>query len=289
MKRGRSDRVGLHVPPFEAFLLLGGPVLFLVLFFVVPFLTMASDSIWTDKGELTGEFYAKAVTDVFYWRVLLATFEMGLWTPVCTAVIGYPLAYYITFYLRDPLLRRLIYIVLVTPLFTSNVVRAFAWMLVLGRQGVVNKSLMLTGIADSPLLLMNTRFAMVVGLIYILLPIFVLTVASILQGINRSLLEAARDLGASAATTFWKVTFPLSLPGVLAGSILVFTLSVSAYVTPAVMSGGRHLVMPMVIFQQYLVSFNYHVGAVLSIMLLVMTLLLLGINFYFLGRRGKVA
>jgi len=144
MRRGRSDRVGLHIPPFEAFLLLGGPVLFLVLFFVVPFLTMASDSVWTDKGELTGDFYAKAVADVFYWRVLLATFELGVWVTVCTALIGYPLAYYITFYLRDPLLRRLIYIVIVTPLFTSNVVRAFAWMLVLGRQGVVNKSLILT-------------------------------------------------------------------------------------------------------------------------------------------------
>ncbi len=288
MRGGRSDRVGLHLPTFEAVLLLGGPVLFLILFFVVPFLTMASDSVRTAQGEYTWTFYAKALTDPFYWRVLLSTFELGIWVTVCTALAGYPLAYYLTFYVRSPLVRRLVYLALVTPLFTSNVVRAFAWMLVLGRQGVVNKSLMFTGLTDTPLLLMNTRGAMIIGLVYILLPIFVLTVASILQGINRSLLEAARDLGANAMMTFWKITFPLSLPGVLAGSILTFTLAVSAYVTPAVMSGGRHLVMPMLIFQQYLVSFDYHIGAVLSIMLLVMTLLLLGVNFYLLGRRGKI-
>jgi putative spermidine/putrescine transport system permease protein len=169
---------------------------------------------------------------------------------VCSLLVGYPLAYYMIYGLNSRFLRRIFYIVVVTPLFTSNIVRSFAWIVMLGRQGIVNDVLQGTGLISSPLFLVYSKTGVVIGLSYVLLPFMVLTVSSILQNLNRSLLEAARDLGATPLVAFLKVTLPLSLPGVIAGSLMVFTLTVSAYVTPSVMSGGRFNVMAMLIFQQ---------------------------------------
>jgi putative spermidine/putrescine transport system permease protein len=159
----------------------------------------------------------------------------------------------------------------------------------LGRQGIVNQTLQATGIVSSPLSLVYSKAGVVIGLSYVLLPFMVLTVSSILQNLNRSLLEAARDLGAGPVMAFLKVTFPLSLPGVIAGSLMVFTLTVSAYVTPSVMSGGRFNVMAMLIYQQYMVLFDYNFGAALGILLMITTLLVMGIYVMALERRARAA
>jgi len=122
--------------------------------------------------------------------------------------------------------------------------------------------------------LLFTEFSIVIGLSYIMTPFMVLTVASVLQNIDRSLHDAAQDLGASRFVTFLKVTLPLSLPGIIAGSLIVFTLSVSAYVTPSILSGGKRVVMSMLIFQQYASVFDFNFGATLAVTLLVTTVLL---------------
>ena len=124
-----------------------------------------------------------------------------------------------------------------------------------------------------------------VGLSYIMTPFMVLTVASVLQNIDRSLEEAARDLGAGRLVTFLKVTLPLSLPGIIAGSLIVFTLSVSAYVTPSILSGGKTVVMSMLIFQQYATVFDFNFGATLAVALLLATILLV-VGYLFLVERG---
>jgi putative spermidine/putrescine transport system permease protein len=177
----------------------------------------------------------------------------------------------------------------VTPLFTSNIVRAFGWMVLLGRRGLVNDVLLALGIVERPLALLYGQSSIVIGLSYIMAPFMVLMVASVLQNVERSLEDASRDLGAGAWSTFWRVTFPLSLPGVIAGSLVVFTLSVSAYVTPAILSGGRENVVSMLIFQQYGAILNFQFGAALSVVLLVATLALVWAYSSVFDRRVRMA
>jgi putative spermidine/putrescine transport system permease protein len=259
-----------------AFALLGLPLAFLLAFFLVPFCAVFLDSLRTKDGLWTLEQYAKALGELYYWETLLLTFKLALYVTLATFLIGYPLAYYIVRNVRTRFIRSLLYIVVVTPLFTSNIVRAFGWMVLLGRRGLVNDILLATGVTDRPLPLLYGQSSIVIGLTYIMAPFMVLTVASVLQNIDRSLDDAARDLGAGAWSAFWRITFPLSLPGVIAGSLIVFTLSVSAYVTPSILSGGRQNVTSMLIFQQYGAVLNFQFGAALSVVLLVTTLILVG-------------
>jgi putative spermidine/putrescine transport system permease protein len=259
----------------QILLLLGGPLLLLFAFFVLPLGLMFMQSAWRLESGLSPQQYGRVLGDGYYWGVLLLTFRLGLLTTLLCFVTGYPLAYAITFHIHRRWARRLVYLILVTPLFTSNIVRAFGWLVVLGRRGMVNQTLLATGLIDRPLSLVYSEFSIVLALSYTLVPFMVLSISSTLQNLSRSLLEASRDLGASATMTFLKVTLPLSLPGVIAGSLIVFTLAVSAYVTPSIMGGGRRMVMSMLIYQQYLVTFDANLGAALAVILLVITLALI--------------
>jgi putative spermidine/putrescine transport system permease protein len=276
----------MGIGPFASAVLLGGPLVFLASFFIVPFAWLALDSVQR-AGSVTAANYVKLATDGFYWRTLLLTFEVSLWSTLLCFVLGYPVAYFLNFYARGKLARKLIYIVLVTPLFTSNIVRAFGWIIMLGREGIINQSLIGLGIINAPFQLLYSKSSIVLALSYTLLPFMVLAISSVLQDIDRSVVEAARDLGANPVVTFLKVTFPLSIPGVVAGTLIVFTLATSAYVTPSIMSGGRSIVMPMLIFQQYMVVFDASFGAALSILLLAMTLLLIAAYSVLLNRATR--
>jgi putative spermidine/putrescine transport system permease protein len=268
-----------------ALLLVAPPLAFFAAFFVVPFGVVAIASLRTPEGLWTLEHYIRFFSDFYYWETLFLTFRVSLWVTLVTFLIGYPLAYFLTYVVRSRTVRRLGYIIIVTPLFTSNIVRAFGWMVLLGRTGLVNESLLAIGLIERPIRFLYSELAIVIGLSYIMTPFMVLTVASVLQNIDRSLEDAAVDLGANRLVTFLKVTFPLSLPGVIAGSLIVFTLSVSAYVTPAILSGGRLNVMSMLIFQQYASVFNFHFGAALAVTLLVATLILVALYLFTVERR----
>jgi putative spermidine/putrescine transport system permease protein len=279
----------MRIGRFEAILLLGGPLLFLLLFLIVPFLMLVVASLHMKNGGWTLIQFSKILADSYYWGILWITLRIALWVTAMCFIFGYALAYYLVFYLRSRFLRRLIYIVIVTPLFTSNIVRAFGWIVLLGRQGLVNELMQGTGIISGPLDMVYSETSIVIGLAYVLLPFLVLTVSSVLQNMNPSLLEAARDLGASPFVAFLKVTLPLSLPGVIAGSLIVFTLSVSAYVTPSIMSGGRENVMSMLIYQQYMVNFDFNFGAALALLLMFTTFVLMGGCLLALERRSRLA
>ena len=279
----------MRIPPGWALVLLGVPAAFVLAFFVVPFCIVFLDSLRTKEGLWTLAHYAKALGDIYYWDTLLLTFKLSLYVTLATFLIGYPVAYFIVRHVKSRLMRSLLYIVVVTPLFTSNIVRAFGWMVLLGRRGLVNDVLLATGIADRPLPLLYGQSSIVIGLTYIMAPFMVLTVASVLQNIDRSLEDASRDLGAGAWATFWRVTFPLSRPGVIAGALIVFTLSVSAYVTPSILSGGRQNVTSMLIFQQYAAVLDFQFGAALSVVLLVTTLILVGTSVMAVDRDRRAA
>jgi putative spermidine/putrescine transport system permease protein len=279
----------VRVSAAGAALLLFGPVLFFLLFFVGPLIVLVGESVTDKTGGLTGSNYASFLTDAYYWGALGNTLLISLYVTIFCFAAGYPLAYYLVFHVRSAWLRRFIYVLLVTPLFTSNIVRAFGWIVILGRRGFLNTTLQSLGVINAPLDLLYNRFSIVVGLGYILLPVMVLTICSILQNVDRSLVEAARDLGARPSGAFLTVTFPLSLPGVVAGAIIVFALSVSAYVIPSILSGGREMVMPVLIFQQYAATFRPDIGATLSIVLLIVTLLLIGTSLLLFDRRARAS
>jgi len=272
----------------SAILLLIGPIGFFLLFFVVPFAQLVGQSLSGPQG-MTFDNYANVLADAYYWKALFDTLLISLLVTLVSFFAGYPLAYFMIFHLRSAALRRLIYVVLVTPLFTSNIVRAFGWIVILGRRGMVNAGLLALGVVEAPIDLLYGKASIIIGLTYILLPLMVLTVCSILQNIDRSLIDAARDLGARPSTAFFTVTLPLSLPGVVAGSIIIFALSASAYVIPSILSGGREIVMSMLIFQQYMATFRPDIGATLSVVLLVVTLTLIAAYAYGVERRIRVA
>lgn len=268
-----------------AALLVGVPLAFMMAFFIVPFLVIVVASFQNKAGDWSLANYARIVADSYYPGVLWTTFKLSLIATLVSFFIGYPIAYYIVNMVKSRGLRRLCYILVIMPLFTSNIVRSFGWIILLGRQGVVNSTLMALGLTERPLPLLFTEFSIVVGLAYILVPFMVLTVAGILQTIDRSLEEASLDLGANRLVSFATVTFPLSLPGVVAGSLIVFTLAVSAYVVPSIMSGGRTVVMAMSIFEQYGSLFDFNFGAALAVGLLVVTLLLIALYLFFIERQ----
>ena len=267
--------------------LLGVPVAYLVVFFLVPFGSVVVTSFSTKEGATTLANFARVLTDAYYLETLAFSFKLALWTTFIVIAIGYPLAYTMTFHVRSKLWRRFIFLVVVTPLFTSSIVRAFGWLVLLGRRGFVNETLVWMGLAEKPMQLLFNEFGIVVGLTYIMVPFMVLTVASVLQNLEPALLEAARDLGANPIVAFFKVTLPLSLPGVVAGSLIVFTLSVSAYVTPSILSGGKRTVMSMLIYQQYNTVFDFNFGGALAVVLLVSTLVLIGAYLAIIERYGR--
>jgi putative spermidine/putrescine transport system permease protein len=275
----------VRIKNFWAAILLGVPLAFMTAFFIVPFLVVAVASFQNGQGAWSLANYGRIFADTYYLNVLYITFKLSLMSTVASFLIGYPIAYYIVNVLRGRLSRRICYVLVIMPLFTSNIVRSFGWIILLGRQGLVNSTLVTLGLVDRPVPILFTELSIVIGLTYILVPFMVLTVASVLQTIDKSLVEAALDLGTSRLGTFFRVTFPLSLPGVVAGSLIVFTLAVSAYVVPSIMSGGRTVVMAMSIFEQYGSLFDFNFGAALAVGLLVITLILIALYLFFIERQ----
>ncbi|KAB2851394.1 MAG: ABC transporter permease [Hyphomicrobiaceae bacterium] len=261
----------------RAIWLVGAAVAFFATFFLAPMMVVAIASVTDPKGNATLANYVRILFDRYHWEVLWVTFRIGALTTLATVLIGFPLAWYLVRVVNSRLWRRACIILIVIPLFTSNIVRSFGWMVLLGRNGIVNEGLVAGGMIERPIRFLGTELGILIGLVYILLPYMILSVGNGLAKVDAQLEQASADLGATPAATFWKVTLPLSLPGLTAGGIMVFMLAVSAYVTPALLSGGRITVFSMLLFQQYSSVFDFNYGGALSLTMLVLTLVLVGI------------
>ncbi len=256
-------------------LLIAPTLLFLLAFFVVPYANMVYMSVLYKPPDgpylrvFTLDNYAQALGDPFYWRILANTFWYALLTTAVTLVLGYPVAYYIA---RAPTRRRgWLLTLLIAPLLVGVVIRSFGWMIILGRVGLINTVVRWLGGPELPL--MYNVFGIIVGLVHVYLPFMALSIAGALQNIPPDLERAARSLGASPWVTFWRVTWPLSLPGVFAGTLLVYVLAVSSYVIPILLGGNNVLVMPIIIVQKLLDAFNWPLGSALSMVLFGLTAL----------------
>lgn len=266
-------------------LLLALPLATMLVFFVAPLAMTFLSSFMTDAGGITFARYAEIWLSAQYLDALLATLRISAIVTVVCIVVGYVLAYYIALQLKSRLAKRIAYVIVILPLFTSNVVRSFGFMVLLGRKGLVNDTLIQTGIIDSPLRLLYNELSVVIGLTYIALPFVVLAIVAALQNINRELLQASHDLGAGPIRTFVHVVLPITVPGLVGGAVLAFTMCVSAYVTPSVMFGGRGSVMSMVIYEQYMQSANFPFGAALAVTLTLTAILVISFQGFFLQRR----
>lgn len=256
---------------------------FLLLIFACPLGLIVVRSV-TDP-ELGLGHYTQIVTTDVYLRALSSTFGLALTVTLATFVLGYPVAYALA--RSRGVLRAVLVMLVLLPFWTSLLVRTYAWMVILGRYGVVNRALMALGLTDEPVRLLHTGLATHIGMIHILLPFMVLPIWSVMTRMDPALLMAARSLGASPPRAFLRVFFPLSLPGVLAGGMLVFLLALGFYVTPALLGGPADLTISMLIAQQVSELLAWGFASALAVTLLVVTLTVLLLAAYFLGL-GKI-
>lgn len=260
----------LRSPRAAPWVLLAPSLALLAVFFLYPLGDMLARSLY--DPTFTWKHYARLIEEPTYLQVLWITFEIALSVTACALVLGYPLAYFLS--QVKPRTAGLLMILVVVPYFTSVLVRTYAWMVLLGTEGIVNQLLMASSLIKAPLAMMYTRFGVLVGMTYILLPYMVLALYSVMRGIDTGLLRAAESLGASRRRAFWRVFAPLSMPGVAAGSLLVFILSIGFFITPALMGSQEDSMISMIIESQVETYFDWGFASALATVLLACTLVL---------------
>jgi spermidine/putrescine transport system permease protein len=266
--------------------LLAPVTLWLGLFFLVPLLFILAYSFGTSGvyGEMTlgfnpGNFLK--VFDPLYLEIIVRTFVIALINTLLCLALGYPLAYFIAF--KGGRWKNALILMVMIPFWTSLLLRAYAWVVILDGNGIANRILQFLGITDEPVTLIFTTQAVMMGMVYSYLPFMILPLYAALEKFDVSLKEAAQDLGASRWHTFWRVTFPLSMPGVIAGSILVFIPSAGEFVIPTLLGGARTVMVGNLIQDQFLQARDWAFGSALSVMLAV---LLVGAIMFYVRRVG---
>ncbi len=273
-------------------LLVAPAAVFYVVLFVIPFGNLILSSFY-DYSRLTGvvktltmKNYVRFWTDAFYLDILVRTFRVSLVATAVTLMVGYPVAVYMT--KASARVRALVTLFILSPLLISVVVRSFGWLIILGPDGLLSSLLRPFGLKDATV--MYTETAVVIGLVNVFLPYMVLSIVASLQAIDPAVPRAARSLGATRTQVFRRVTLPLSMPGVIAGCLIVFCLGSSAFVTPALLGGAEIKVLATLIYQQMMILQNWPFAAAISLALLVIVLAIVSLQVKLLerGRAGVI-
>jgi ABC-type spermidine/putrescine transport system permease subunit I len=244
-------------------------VLFLMLLMVYPVAEFLGLSI-VRKGELSLYNYDRLLSRDIYWRVLVITLQCAGWTTLFAVLFGYPVAYLIATTQNKTRARLMFWLML--PFWTSFLVRTFAWIVLLGRNGLFNQWLQAVGLTDAPAELLYNFSAVMIGMLHALMPLCVITMLSVLDNIDANLSRASMTLGAPPGSTFWRIYFPLSMPGVAAGGLLVFITALGFFITPALLGSPRDIMLPQLIIQQVQEMLNWEFAGALSVLLLVAVL-----------------
>lgn len=276
-------------------LLISPTALYALILLVAPMVAILLFSFWTQDyltldTTLTLKNYREAVTDPIYGQLLLRSVYIAAMVTIATVILAFPIAYYISFHVAPE--RKSLWIFLVTiPFWTSYLIRVFLWKVILGFNGVLNSSLLELGLIAEPLtfILYNLN-AVVITLAHAFAPFAILPIFVVLERIDRSLLEASQDLGETQLTTFWRVTLPLAMPGVIAAVLIVFIPTIGDYVTPRLVGGPGGLMIANMIQIQFLQLNNAPMGAALAVIAMVsvslIALIFIWLNRRFLRRRG---
>lgn len=262
----RRERAGL--------LSLVSPALLLVtVIMVLPVGWLFYLSLLSDGGSFSLEHYRRMWEQPSYARTFWVTFEVSLLTTGICILLGYPLTYFLSELPKRA--ANLCMIAVLLPLWTSLLVRTYAWLVLLQRRGLINSWGMELGLWDQPLTLVHNLTGTLIGTVHVMLPFIVLPLYAGMRGINRDYLKAAANLGASPMRTFWQIFFPLSMPALATGSLIVFILCLGFYITPAVLGGGKVIMVASRIANDIEIFFNWGAASALGVVLLVLTLLLI--------------
>jgi putative spermidine/putrescine transport system permease protein len=282
-----ADTALVHGPVVErrrgeswtASALVGPATIFIALCLLAPLVMLARYSL--NEFEPTKKMmveavtvanYVKFFTDPYYTTILWTTLRIAVLVTAACLVLGFPLAYVVA--RTQSRFKNLLIMAIVLPLFVGNSVRAAGWMVVFGNKGFFNASLMGLGVIDQPIEIMFTEKAVVIGIIAVNLPFMVLSLQSVIEGIDRAVEEAAFSLGAPPATMFRRVLWPLAMPGILAGTILTFILAMNAYATPFLLGGPLFKMMAPLIYNEFTQKTNWPFGGAIAFILMTVTLLL---------------
>lgn len=281
-KRGRTT----------AALMMGPALLVMALLLVMPLLTLLRYSFNRFSPQqlmieaFTLDNYIKFFAEPYFREVMTGTFGLAAICTVSSVALGYPVAYMLA---RTHTAWKSVLIILVLfPLLVGNVVRAAGWTIFLSRDGFVNWLVLTLGISAEPLQFMYTNTAVFVGLMSVMLPFVILTLLGVLEGLDFTLFDAARNLGASPATAFRRVILPLSIPGVSAASVLVFTIGMNSYATPVLLGGAEFRMMAPTVYQQFALVMNWPFGAALAFILIAVTGGASILSSIFLARQNKL-
>ena len=255
----------------KTWLLAAPGLLFFGVFFVLPLASLfllslddASVGAVSVQWMFSLDNYVRFFTRALYYEAAIRSLVLAVLVSAVTLVLGYPLAYVIA-RTSSPARNTLLMILVLSAMQLDMVIRLFGLMVLMGDRGIINEALRwLSLIGDEPVPLMYNFFGVVTGLVQFSLPFMVLSLVGVIQNIDPSLEEASRSLGASRRATFWKVTFPMSMPGILSGSVLVFAISISSYVVPTLMGGWKVVVLPIHIFQQVAEMGKWQFGATVA-------------------------
>jgi putative spermidine/putrescine transport system permease protein len=262
-RRERLTIFGLSLPAVLAILI----VVFLPIFW------LSSLSLYNATGALSAENYDRIFSSALYRRTFVVTFQISISVTLICVVLGYPLCYWLS---KLPNRTSAILMVFVlVPFWTSVLVRTYAWLVLLQRNGIINSSLVSMGIIEEPLQLAHNLTGSIIGMVHIMLPFLVLPLYATMRSIDTDLVRAAVGLGSSPRGAFWRVFFPMSLPGLFAGIVLVFILSLGFYVTPALLGGGRVQMLAQRIESTITVYSNWGAASALGVVLLVLALLMI--------------
>ena len=252
-------------------LLIAPALMVLSVFLVIPYLNIILMSFRTPGNGVpygagwTIANYGKFLSDPFYLFQIANTLWIGVVTTLVCLVAGFPVAWQLA--RGSNRWRGLYYGIVLAPLLIGIVIRSYGWTILLGNNGVINRALIGAGLVDGPLPLMYNGLGIIIALTHVLLPFMILPISSALQGVDPSLEAAARSLGASRAITFRRIVLPLALPGIQAGSMLVFVLAISAYVTPALIGGLRVKTMAVTVVDALIDTFQWPFGSALALAL----------------------
>lgn len=247
-------------------------VVLLCFFLVLPLLSSLIPTFFP-RNSFSFQLYSEFFKDSYFMRVLWRTLVNSFFVTLICAVLGLPVSYVISGVSKK--WKGILIALTLFPLLTNSVIRSFAWITILGKNGVINSLLMQWGIIKEPITLLYTDFAIIIGSVYLFLPTMVMTLIGVLENIDDDILEAASTLGLSPIKIFLKIIFPLSLPGMLVGSVLVFTGTLTAYTTPQLLGGNKKMMLATLLYQRATALGDWTSASVIALVMIVITFIVM--------------
>jgi putative spermidine/putrescine transport system permease protein len=255
-----------------AYILMLPGLLVITIFLIIPIINTILPT-FHDGERLTLSLYWDFLTDDYYQQILFRTLRIALLTVLFCIILGLPSAYFISKVNKK--IRGVLIALTIFPLLTNAVVRSFAWITILGQNGVINNLLQALNLISVPIRLLYTEFAVIIGSIYLFLPLMIVSLVGVMENIDQELMEASESLGANRFVTFFKVVFPLSIPGLIVGSVLVFAGAASAYTTPRLLGGNRNIVLSTLLHQQATTLGNWVNAGMIALIMITLSVLMI--------------